>query len=255
MNPSHYPAWTVRRECIAALGLSIDAELSFVGDCILASPKNYQTWNHRLALLKAAASPNGPAELDFTAAVLAADAKNYHAWQHRLYCADNFFPMDEPPFPAELEFTDRLIRLDFRNNSAWSYRYHVIVQLAAAASADVEALRATEIDFVQSFIARAPSNECPWSYLGALVHRPVNAHVAALPAPASTEPLILAVAFAREQAIAPIIRAPAVAFWAGHTESADDRAACVAALKELCEQDPTRAPFWRAKAAWLEQQQ
>ena len=62
-NSANYTAWSYRRSCLYALGLSLEAELAFTEDIARATPKNYQLWHHRRALIERMGHPN--TELDF----------------------------------------------------------------------------------------------------------------------------------------------------------------------------------------------
>lgn len=51
-NSANYTAWCYRRACLFALNADLDAELLYVSQLARNSPKNYQLWHHRRALIE-----------------------------------------------------------------------------------------------------------------------------------------------------------------------------------------------------------
>ncbi len=66
---------------IDALKKDLREELAFTEQAALDTPKNYQIWFHRRAIVERL--KDASKELAFTMEVLLEDAKNYHAWGHR----------------------------------------------------------------------------------------------------------------------------------------------------------------------------
>eukprot|EP00475_Leptophrys_vorax_P020511 TRINITY_DN2807_c0_g1_i5.p1 TRINITY_DN2807_c0_g1~~TRINITY_DN2807_c0_g1_i5.p1 ORF type:complete len:243 (+),score=57.35 TRINITY_DN2807_c0_g1_i5:26-730(+) len=153
LNAANYTAWYFRRLCLDATGVDLNAELAFVSKCALASPKNYQLWQHRRWLLGKLG--DFTKELDHTAEILSMDSKNYHAWAHRQWSIKTFKLWD-----TELEFTEKLLDVDPRNNSAWNQRFFVLKHFGITVDAVL-----IEIQFAFKFIQKAPSNKSPWNFV------------------------------------------------------------------------------------------
>eukprot|EP00500_Bicosoecida_sp_ms1_P009564 CAMPEP_0203816640 /NCGR_PEP_ID=MMETSP0115-20131106/17085_1 /ASSEMBLY_ACC=CAM_ASM_000227 /TAXON_ID=33651 /ORGANISM="Bicosoecid sp, Strain ms1" /LENGTH=338 /DNA_ID=CAMNT_0050725547 /DNA_START=183 /DNA_END=1196 /DNA_ORIENTATION=- len=157
-NAANYTAWHFRRKCIDALGLDLATELAFVSAQAAETPKNYQVWYHRRAIVQRIGA--APREFEFTRSVFDDDAKNYHAWAHRQWVLTTFGEWD-----GELAFVDSMLEEDVRNNSAWNQRWFVIHNTSGFANEIV--LR--EIEYTLTAIRRAVSNESAWSYLRGLL--------------------------------------------------------------------------------------
>ena len=120
-NSANYTAWAYRRRCLLALHSSLHDELSFAETIAFSTPKNYQLWHHRRAVVDILGQPGK--EMEHTVriqhhrnathcsptranmaqsrrrstfiervlcwpsvsqeAILALDAKNYHVWSYR----------------------------------------------------------------------------------------------------------------------------------------------------------------------------
>jgi protein farnesyltransferase/geranylgeranyltransferase type-1 subunit alpha len=52
LNAAHYTAWHFRRQCLFALNKDLAAELEFTEQVALNTPKNYQIWHHRRAVVE-----------------------------------------------------------------------------------------------------------------------------------------------------------------------------------------------------------
>ena len=50
-NSANYTAWAYRRRCLLALHCSLSDELQFAERIAFHTPKNYQLWHHRRAIL------------------------------------------------------------------------------------------------------------------------------------------------------------------------------------------------------------
>ena len=70
-----------RRLLLDALKSDLNEELEYTEDAARDTPKNYQIWFHRRAIVDRLRDPSR--ELQFTFDILLEDAKNYHAWGHR----------------------------------------------------------------------------------------------------------------------------------------------------------------------------
>jgi protein farnesyltransferase/geranylgeranyltransferase type-1 subunit alpha len=115
LNAAHYTAWHFRRQCLFALKKDLAAELDFIEQVALNTPKNYQIWHHRRAVVEQYG--DGSQELLFVNQILQLDAKNYHAWAHRQWALQQFGQWQD-----ELDLLTKLLDDDLRNNSAWNHR-------------------------------------------------------------------------------------------------------------------------------------
>eukprot|EP00455_Lapot_gusevi_P013293 TRINITY_DN1644_c0_g1_i2.p1 TRINITY_DN1644_c0_g1~~TRINITY_DN1644_c0_g1_i2.p1 ORF type:complete len:360 (+),score=107.96 TRINITY_DN1644_c0_g1_i2:54-1082(+) len=169
LNSANYTAWQYRRACLFELGKDLYAELQFVAELAEDTPKNYQLWYHRRALIEKLCELNGvdsfdwEQELEHTARILLEDAKNYHVWSHRqwLVTRSNFFRLEFP-------YINFLLEQDLRNNSAWNHRHFVISKTEQWD----EAVIARELEFTFPRIARAAGNESAWNYIRGLLGKP-----------------------------------------------------------------------------------
>ena len=50
-NSANYTAWAYRRRCLVALQCSLTDELEFAERIAVDTPKNYQLWHHRRAIV------------------------------------------------------------------------------------------------------------------------------------------------------------------------------------------------------------
>eukprot|EP00300_Choanocystis_sp_HF-7_P003601 c12742_g1_i1.p1 GENE.c12742_g1_i1~~c12742_g1_i1.p1 ORF type:complete len:323 (-),score=64.62 c12742_g1_i1:131-1063(-) len=170
LNAAHYTCWHFRRLVLAALGSDLEAELDYVAEVAAESPKNYQVWYHRQAVVEMWGS--AVKELGFTARVLDEDAKNYHCWAHRQWAIMTF-----DLFADELEYVERLLNEDVRNNSAWNQRYFTVTR--GGKCPWTRELVDAEVAFAWSKIRTAPNNEAAWNYLDGVLE---NQTAAAFPA-------------------------------------------------------------------------
>ena len=56
-NSANYTAWAYRRRCLLALHSSLEEELSFAERIAFSTPKNYQLWHHRRAIVDIVGQP------------------------------------------------------------------------------------------------------------------------------------------------------------------------------------------------------
>lgn len=158
VNAANYTAWHFRRLLLDDLKKDLREELRFIGDKISRSPKNYQVWYHRRAVVEKLGDPSE--EFNFTAEILKMDAKNYHAWTHRHWVVEQFKKGDN-----ELQFADQLLKEDIRNNSVWNYRYFIISQSEGFSEAVIK----RELAYSFALAKKAPNNESVWNYIRGLV--------------------------------------------------------------------------------------
>ena len=102
------------------------------------SPKNYQLWYHRRALLEFQFDKNGKEgdndevllldvankELSYVDKILNDDSKNYHAWSHRQWIIKTV--NHSQLWINEIEYSHTQIISDVRNNSAWNQRWFAV---------------------------------------------------------------------------------------------------------------------------------
>mmetsp|Transcript_8205 Transcript_8205/g.9699 ORF Transcript_8205/g.9699 Transcript_8205/m.9699 type:complete len:327 (-) Transcript_8205:44-1024(-) len=158
-NAANYTAWFFRRECLKALGSDLKPELDYVSEAARDSPKNYQIWYHRRAVVDL--MNDGSKEKDFTAEIIEDDSKNYHAWAHRQWSLLRFNLWN-----GELDYTDELIQEDLRNNSAWNQRWYVVQNTEQNSDGSLpNEVRKREIRYAQTFLNIAPHNESPYNYI------------------------------------------------------------------------------------------
>ncbi len=161
VNPANYTGWLFRRECLFALGASLDEELKFIDMIAEQSSKNYQLWHHRRVIVERRNDAKG--EIEATTKALIRDPKNYHVWAHRQWVLKTF-----NLFKDELKFVETLLQVDVRNNSAWNQRYFVISNTSGFKPGVIE----REIAFAFKSLKRAPNNMSPWNYLRGIVNAP-----------------------------------------------------------------------------------
>lgn len=104
----------------------------------LHSPKNYQLWYHRRALLEFQFDNKkgdnnelllhvvvvANTELRYVDKILNDDSKNYHAWSHRQWIIKR---VNAPSlWRDEIEYSHAQIIADVRNNSAWNQRWFAV---------------------------------------------------------------------------------------------------------------------------------
>lgn len=161
MNPAHYSVWLYRAHCLFALDSDLKQELEWLNDTALDHQKNYQIWHHRMLIVDKLDDCSG--EAHFVERMFEKDAKNYHVWSYRQWMVRRFGLWEK----GELEFTEKLIEKDVRNNSAWNHRWYVINGRAAEGVLGVkdETIKQREVEFAKAAAAKAPQNQCPWSYL------------------------------------------------------------------------------------------
>jgi protein farnesyltransferase/geranylgeranyltransferase type-1 subunit alpha len=164
LNAANYTAWHLRRLCLFELGKNLTDELEFVDECAENNPKNYQVWYHRRALVDRL--NDGTREPQFVSQILSStDSKNYHAWAHRQWALKRF-----QIWEGEVEYADYLIKDDVRNNSAWNHRWFVITRGGFVTKLDASTVQ-NELRYLKQKAELALSNECPYSYLRALVSK------------------------------------------------------------------------------------
>ena len=138
------------------------------------SPKNYQIWYHRRALLEFRFKPAKPdtdvlsiakKELDYVDRVLGDDSKNYHAWSHRQWILRT---TNNPQlWTDESKYAHTMILQDPRNNSAWNQRYFALHRGCSILPSFDEADE--EVNYAIDCAKLDPYNESPWRYLIGLV--------------------------------------------------------------------------------------
>ena len=146
----------------------------------LCSPKNYQIWYHRRALLEyrfkgkdesdaAVALQVAKTELEYVDKILGDDSKNYHAWSHRQWIIRT---LNNPElWSSEIEYSHSKVLSDPRNNSAWNQRWFALhegkVSNVASKGSSVLSLDKAkeEAHYALSGAKVDPYNESPWRYL------------------------------------------------------------------------------------------
>jgi protein farnesyltransferase/geranylgeranyltransferase type-1 subunit alpha len=156
LNAANYTAWHFRRLVLDELKADLHAELEFVSELGLNSPKNYQIWYHRRAIVERL--QDFSAELEYTSTQLDEDSKNYHAWAHRQWVVEVNGWWDQ-----ELHFIDSMLKKDLRNNSSWNQRYFSITHNKNIPISDE--IREREIKYAFEWIRKAPNNQSPWTYI------------------------------------------------------------------------------------------
>lgn len=159
--------------------------LIYIHNIIIAdySPKNYQLWYHRRALLEfrfkgqvSTCTPVGEVdetlkvaqkELDYVDKILDDDSKNYHAWSHRQWTIRT---LNNPQlWSAEIDYAHTKILSDPRNNSAWNQRWFALhngVVNVSTKGAIISLEKAKEeASYALSGANVDPFNESPWRYL------------------------------------------------------------------------------------------
>jgi len=160
LNAANYTAWQFRRACLDALGSDLIKELEYARSKGRDSPKNYQLWYHRRAIVERC--QNYSKEKEVVKEFLGMDSKNYHVWSHRHWVLKTFECWD-----GELDFVDELLEEDIRNNSAWNHRYFVINSTDGWNSK----ICSREIEYAKDKIQKNQGNESAWNYMrGVLKH-------------------------------------------------------------------------------------
>jgi protein farnesyltransferase/geranylgeranyltransferase type-1 subunit alpha len=283
LSPASYSAWRHRRVCLGlgtAPGPSTAAmpppsrdelrrELAFVTRIALATPKNYQLWHHRRAVVDAL--DEGREELAFTSTFIAEEGKNYHAWAHRQWALGRWgaWEGDGTHEGGELGFVTALLALDVRNNSAWNHRWLVVTRGGGRPCGRREVARnaagmrrapcvldddtvAAELEFTCALLKVVGRNEAAWAYARALVaaaRTPRRRFLAAWPE-------LTALAAALRTRAEPGVNPFASGLLADASEeeaeaggegapAAAQRA--LALLRECAEADPVRAQYWAAR--------
>lgn len=169
LNAANYTAWHWRRLCLDNLKSNLKNELFYISDKALESPKNYQIWYHRRAIVDKL--NDGSNEIIFTARILEDDSKNYHAWSHRQWAITRFNLWDK-----EIQYTEQLINQDPRNNSAWNQRWFVVsrnelerVQKGTNAKKMIQEISEREVRFALKYMEMTPNNESPFNYARGMV--------------------------------------------------------------------------------------
>ncbi|KAI8818533.1 uncharacterized protein EV422DRAFT_498769 [Fimicolochytrium jonesii] len=154
-NPAHYTVWKYRLDTVLALSSSIPPELTFIDEMASETPKSYQIWHYRQALISHL--NDASAEHAFINEQLAVDSKNYHCWSYRQWAVSRFALWEK-----ELPDVEKLVDEDVRNNSAWNQRYWVMRNRPEGFE---EGNLEEEIGYVVGKIRLSPRNESPWAYL------------------------------------------------------------------------------------------
>ncbi len=187
-NAANYTAWAWRRECIFALGKSINEELKWAEKVANESAKNYQLWHHRRTLIdrlksqfqSSSTTPiselNSPElfiilqhEFSHTEKILTQDNKNYHVWSHRQWCLKTFISQDFPSlWSNEWKFIEILLIQDWKNNSAWNQRYFLYEFSNGFFSMSIIE---KEWKYIQSKLLIELENCSPWNYLEGILRK------------------------------------------------------------------------------------
>ena len=153
--------------------------LSILQYVILCSPKNYQIWYHRRALLEyrfkgrdesdTVALQVAKTELEYVDKILGDGSKNYHAWSHRQWIIRT---LNSPElWSSEIEYSHSKVLSDPRNNSAWNQRWFALHEgkvsnVASKGSSVLSFDKAKEeAHYALSGAKVDPYNESPWRYL------------------------------------------------------------------------------------------
>lgn len=147
----------------------------FSSSLCTTSPKNYQIWYHRRALLEFRFKGETDdlrtialKELSYIDRILCDDSKNYHAWSHRQWIMRTLD--DAQLWTDEVQYSHSKILADPRNNSAWNQRWFALhnenmstngkegptISLEKSDEETNYALEGAKLD---------PYNESPWRYL------------------------------------------------------------------------------------------
>ncbi|KAI1005092.1 hypothetical protein K3495_g3125 [Podosphaera aphanis] len=187
LNPAHYTVWLYRASIIFALNTSISAELEWLNEVALQNQKNYQIWHHRQLLIdhlypsiatdSESMEQLAASESSFIQTMFDADSKNYHVWSYRQYLVRKLNLFNA----TEMASIETLLSTDIRNNSAWSHRFFLVFSNPEYVKVPVSALNhdpqipddiiEREKVFAKTAIAKAPQNQCPWSYLRGVLRK------------------------------------------------------------------------------------
>ncbi len=252
MNDTHYTAWQLRRECLAALGSDLSVEKVFVDAVSMnGNNKNYQLWNHRRHIVGQLGAPAVAADLEFVRETLGAEPKHYHAWAHRQWLVQEFGQWE-----AELPLCEECIDADVRNNSAWNHRFFVVSQRPGGGG--LAAAREAEFEFAVARLSQDVDNESVWNYLrGLFPFEGPDCDAAALDAwfPRLLRVGQLSLERSPDCAFAMAFLADvkaAQAQLAGAEDCARGRRLATEALdlwRRLHDVDPLRAPYWGLRAS------
>lgn len=199
--PDSFSFWNYRRDIIKHLfkvyssdkdkiSSLLKSDLELTSRCLLASPKSYPTWHHRLWLMKNHISPDWHSELEFCNCCLKADERNFHCWDYRRFIVSKGVISNEP----ELEYSRLLIEHNLSNYSAWHYRgglLGVSTDLSGISSplspppqfhAQDDSKKShfsfadhpDELDMVHNALYTDPVDQSPWFYFRHLLSQEVK---------------------------------------------------------------------------------
>lgn len=177
--------------------LHLKEELEFLMPLLMAYPKCYWIWNHRLWTLQQAGTHLKPAdaakfwakEMGLAGVMLTRDTRNFHGWFYRRIVVANLENSTEGGYKSmvkeEFEYTKRMIRGvgGMTNYSAWHQRRALYPRLLAEENKDEQermdvledgrfhcgwklagADEAIELELLQSAITTDPEDQSLWYY-------------------------------------------------------------------------------------------
>ena len=121
LNAANYTAWHFRRECIFENKLDLRVELAYAANLAAESPKNYQIWHHRQAIVDALGdSERG--ELEFLRSANRIRFQELPRVDVSPVAFASLWRMGWRDGVCRIADSER----DARNNSAWNQRWSVI---------------------------------------------------------------------------------------------------------------------------------
>ncbi|KAI5842703.1 hypothetical protein BZA05DRAFT_412010 [Tricharina praecox] len=200
INPEFYTIWNYRRQILlhthlaqsvntddadpqdtARLVAQLKEELGFLIPLLMAYPKCYWIWNHRLWTLQQAGTLLKPAdatrfwakEMDLVGVMLTRDMRNFHGWFYRRIVVANIENPAEGGYKSmvkeEFEYTKRMVRGvgGMTNYSAWHQRGALYPRLLAEENKDEQErmdVLEDELELLQSAITTDPEDQSLWYY-------------------------------------------------------------------------------------------
>lgn len=178
INKSDFIAWYYRRNILLSLARVdlFEEELKFIEYIASKSPKNYQLYYHREAVVSFLQKHMDPEafvklvdkDFNWCTAVICEDSKNYHAWSYRQWLVKSF--PEAADIKKEKMYIDTAIRFDPHNNSAWNYRFFIRYKISGATVTQEEIMK--DVEFVIEKASRSPNNAAPWNYMNSILELP-----------------------------------------------------------------------------------
>jgi len=276
LNPAHYTVWSLRRECLEALGGSPAEELAWLSALIRRKGcwKNYQVWHHRRLMVEKLGDGGG--EMDSTAEAFSDDSKNYHAWSHRQWVVRELTGGGAGggagTWASERDFAGAMLAEDVRNNSCWNHRWFVLTRGGGAPGAlppqhwPAPADLVGEVAFTVAALGPVRLNEAAWGHLracallGCIMGRQQAVQQGAAAAPPAWQGTVEelsknasawaalpgALALARDASTSgDRYNALACEVLAEHAEATGDMAAARLFYARAAEGDSIRASYWK----------